>query len=72
MKSKKLKKKNQENLDVFDQLSEQWWDENGAFKALHSFNILRLKYIKSSIPKNSLKNLKILDIGCGGGIFVSL
>ena len=51
MKSKKLKKKNQENLDVFDQLSEQWWDENGAFKALHSFNILRLKYIKSSIPK---------------------
>ena len=68
MKSKKLKKKNQETLDVFDQLSEQWWDENGAFKALHSFNILRLKYIKSSIPQNSLKNLKILDIGCGGGI----
>ena len=27
-----------------------------------------MKYIKSSIPKNSLKNLKILDIGCGGGI----
>ena len=68
MKSKKLKKKNQENPNVFDQLSEQWWDENGAFKALHSFNILRLKYIKSSMPNNSLKNLKMLDIGCGGGI----
>ena len=56
------------NNKIFNEFSDDWWKEDGAFKALHSFNLLRLKYIKERILKNSLKNLKILDIGCGGGI----
>ena len=56
------------NNKIFNEFSDDWWKEDGAFKALHSFNLLRLKYIKERILKNSLKNLKILDIGCGGGL----
>ena len=53
---------------LFDSLSDYWWDENGPFKALHSFNLTRVKYIKNNLGKNDLKDLRILDIGCGGGI----
>ena len=68
MKSKNLKKKNDINYDVFDELSEEWWDEQGSFKALHSFNLIRLNFIQNKIKKNTFKNFKVLDIGCGGGI----
>ena len=54
--------------ELFDSLSSEWWNENGPFKALHSFNLVRIKYIKKYLGKKSLKNLKVLDIGCGGGI----
>jgi 2-polyprenyl-6-hydroxyphenyl methylase/3-demethylubiquinone-9 3-methyltransferase len=72
MKSNKYKKTSLLNNDVFDKLSNEWWDENGSFKALHSFNLIRIKYLKNRLltfSNNSLKNLKILDVGCGGGIF---
>lgn len=56
----------------FNQLSEQWWSESGAFALLHSMNSVRIQFIKNLankyFPKNGLENLKILDVGCGGGI----
>ena len=54
--------------DIFDKLSDEWWDENGSFKALHSFNLIRLEYLKKIILNKSLNGLSILDVGCGGGI----
>ena len=68
MKSKNFKTMPNETSRLFDELSDQWWDENGSFKALHSFNLVRLEFIKKKNLKNSLNGLKILDIGCGGGI----
>ena len=61
----------------FQKLAEEWWDVNGKFKPLHKFNPIRIKYILDNIYKKfginassatPLKNLDILDIGCGGGL----
>ena len=68
MKSKNFKSTDNETLSFFDKLSNEWWDEWGSFKALHSYNLIRLNFIKNKIARKSLKNLRILDIGCGGGI----
>ena len=68
MKSKHLKTTTKLNNQLFDSLSDEWWNENGPFKALHSYNLIRLKYIIENVNKTSLSKLKILDVGCGGGI----
>ena len=61
----------------FSKLSETWWDPNGKMKPLHAINPLRLTYIRDAAcrkfgrdPKtlDSLKGLRILDIGCGAGL----
>ena len=54
---------NQENL--FDEYAYDWWNKTGNYKLLHKLNPLRLEYISSRVE---IKNKKILDIGCGGGI----
>jgi len=67
---------NKKEIDKFSKLAEEWWDPEGKFKPLHNFNPVRLKYIKDTITKKfgnkseklPLKNIKILDIGCGGGL----
>lgn len=61
---------NQKNIDSdeikkFDNLASRWWDPEGDFKPLHQINPLRLDYI---CRHNDLKDLKVVDIGCGGGI----
>lgn len=68
MKSKHLKTSTKQNLEFFDNFSDEWWDENGALKALHSYNLIRIKYLIDNTNQTSLKKLKILDVGCGGGI----
>ena len=68
---------NKEEIQKFSKLSEEWWDVNGKFKPLHMFNPIRIEYILESIKKHFnikknkdafLKGLRILDIGCGGGL----
>ncbi|MEJ6558327.1 MAG: bifunctional 2-polyprenyl-6-hydroxyphenol methylase/3-demethylubiquinol 3-O-methyltransferase UbiG [Candidatus Thioglobus sp.] len=54
-------------VDKFAALASRWWDKNSEFKPLHDINPLRLNYIKEHC-NNSLENLNILDVGCGGGI----
>ena len=68
MKSKNFKSTPHEASILFDKLSDEWWDENGSFKALHSFNLIRLEYLKRNNLNQSLNGLSILDVGCGGGI----
>jgi 2-polyprenyl-6-hydroxyphenyl methylase/3-demethylubiquinone-9 3-methyltransferase len=58
---------------IYSQRANTWWDEQGPFKALHEMNPIRLQYILSHIRNhfNDSKNItdiKILDIGCGGGL----
>ena len=67
MKSKKITIQKNDNKNIFDELSNEWWNETGNFGALHSFNPIRIKFILNLIEK-SIKSLNILDIGCGGGI----
>ncbi|BBB23824.1 2-polyprenyl-6-hydroxyphenyl methylase / 3-demethylubiquinone-9 3-methyltransferase [Isorropodon fossajaponicum endosymbiont JTNG4] len=54
-------------VDKFAALASRWWDKNSEFKPLHDINPLRLNYIKEKCS-GSLKDKKILDVGCGGGI----
>ncbi len=68
MKSKNFKSTPNETSRIFDKLSDEWWDENGSFKALHSFNLVRLEFLKKNNRNQSLNGLSILDVGCGGGI----
>ena len=68
---------NQEEIQKFSLLADEWWNMEGKFKPLHMFNPIRIKYIidicsshyNLNKDKNlPLKGLKILDIGCGGGL----
>ncbi len=54
-------------LDHFQSLSSTWWDEEGPFRILHAITPLRLAFIKEKVHK-PLKGLRILDVGCGGGL----
>ena len=64
-------------IEKFSKLARDWWNPEGKFKPLHLFNPARIKFIKEKliyyfkINPNSdkpLSKLKILDIGCGGGL----
>ncbi|XP_046614897.1 ubiquinone biosynthesis O-methyltransferase, mitochondrial [Neodiprion virginianus] len=65
------------DIEHHSKLSHKWWDTAGELKALHSLNTLRIQFIRdglantgitSMIPSLPLSNVKILDVGCGGGI----
>ena len=51
----------------FSKISSEWWDPKGKFKILHRITPLRINYIIKNIQKD-IKNLDILDLGCGGGL----
>ena len=55
----------QQEINKFSELAEQWWDKNGDFKPLHVINPLRANYIKDKV---SLRGMNVLDVGCGGGL----
>lgn len=52
-------------LSKFSELAHRWWDPEGEFRPLHEINPLRLNWIKGNSP---LSGLRVLDVGCGGGI----
>jgi 2-polyprenyl-6-hydroxyphenyl methylase/3-demethylubiquinone-9 3-methyltransferase len=67
----------EEEVARFSRLSGQWWDRRGPMAALHKFNPVRLGYIRDRAAAHferdparldSLAGLRVLDIGCGGGI----
>ena len=64
-------------IEKFSLLAKDWWNPNGKFKPLHLFNPVRIQFIKEKLishfkinlnDRKPLKKLKILDIGCGGGL----
>ena len=68
---------NKKEIEKFSQIAEEWWDPDGKFKPLHKFNPIRISYIKNNIissfklnasDNKPLKKVKILDVGCGGGL----
>ncbi len=67
---------NKKEIEKFSKIAEEWWDPHGKFKPLHKFNPIRISYIKDSIINSfklkekakPLEKVKVLDIGCGGGL----
>ena len=67
---------NKKEIEKFSRIAEEWWNPEGKFRPLHKFNPIRIEYIKNNIIKSlklkknkkPLKNIKILDVGCGGGL----
>ncbi|MDC2992186.1 bifunctional 2-polyprenyl-6-hydroxyphenol methylase/3-demethylubiquinol 3-O-methyltransferase UbiG [Pelagibacteraceae bacterium] len=57
-----------DEYELFDKLSNDWWNENGKFRVLHQIRSLRISYILEQIKKRKLNGLDILDVGCGGGL----
>ncbi|MEM9682451.1 MAG: bifunctional 2-polyprenyl-6-hydroxyphenol methylase/3-demethylubiquinol 3-O-methyltransferase UbiG [Pseudomonadota bacterium] len=61
----------------FAAMAEEWWDPDGKFRPLHRFNPIRIEFIRDRVAAHfgkdvrsgrPLAGLKILDVGCGGGL----
>ncbi|NMA97115.1 MAG: bifunctional 2-polyprenyl-6-hydroxyphenol methylase/3-demethylubiquinol 3-O-methyltransferase UbiG [Phyllobacteriaceae bacterium] len=68
---------NDAEIAKFVAMAEEWWDPKGKFKPLHTFNPVRLAYIRDNIARHfgrdshsirPFEGLRILDVGCGGGL----
>ncbi|NGN44915.1 bifunctional 2-polyprenyl-6-hydroxyphenol methylase/3-demethylubiquinol 3-O-methyltransferase UbiG [Mesorhizobium sp. CGMCC 1.15528] len=64
-------------VERFSALAAEWWNPNGKFRPLHKFNPVRLAYIRDQVAARfgrdahaakPFEGLRILDIGCGGGL----
>ncbi|MDB5507520.1 MAG: bifunctional 3-demethylubiquinol 3-O-methyltransferase/2-polyprenyl-6-hydroxyphenol methylase [Devosia sp.] len=68
---------NDAEVEKFGKLAEEWWNPDGKFKPIHKFNPVRLAYIRENVLRHferdggvmrPFEGLRILDIGCGGGL----
>ena len=66
-----------DEIEKFSVLSDEWWDPHGSFRLLHKLNPTRLAYIRDNIcfrfgrntkTQTPLEELRLVDIGCGGGL----
>lgn len=66
-----------DEVEKFDAMAAEWWDPNGKFKPLHMLNPVRLDYVLAQLSaefdrdmtsRNPLSDIRLLDIGCGGGL----
>jgi 2-polyprenyl-6-hydroxyphenyl methylase/3-demethylubiquinone-9 3-methyltransferase len=66
-----------EEVARFSAMAEEWWDPAGKFRPLHQLNPARLQFIRDRLAghfgreplgPNPLSGLRLLDIGCGGGL----
>ncbi len=66
-----------DEVAYYDRLAGQWWDPHGSFWPIHRLNRLRVDYLRRRIcahfgrpevERRPLEGLRVLDIGCGGGI----
>lgn len=53
-------------IDKFAALADRWWRRDGEFRPLHDINPLRVRFITEGCGR--LSGLRVLDVGCGGGI----
>lgn len=67
----------QSEVDRFSAMAAEWWSPTGKFRPLHKFNPVRLEFIRNKVCENfgrdpkshqPLSGLRVLDIGCGGGL----
>ncbi len=65
----------QDEIDKFSRMAGEWWDPKSKFAPLHKFNPARLAHIRETLcvhfgrsGATPLEGLKLLDIGCGGGL----
>ena len=57
-----------QELAKFSELAHRWWDPDSEFKPLHQINPLRLDWIERLAGAAGLRDKRVLDVGCGGGI----
>jgi 2-polyprenyl-6-hydroxyphenyl methylase/3-demethylubiquinone-9 3-methyltransferase len=57
-------------VEKFSRIADEWWNKSGKFKPLHEFNPIRILHLKRKIEEKFTKisGVKILDVGCGGGL----
>lgn len=55
----------QQELDKFGEVAHRWWDPNSEFRPLHDINPARVEWIDAHAE---LKDKRVIDIGCGGGL----
>ena len=68
---------NDDEIRKFAAMADEWWDPTGKFRPLHKFNPVRLAYVRDraiarfgrdGTARRPLEGLRVLDIGCGGGL----
>ncbi|PKC17747.1 ubiquinone biosynthesis O-methyltransferase [Rhizophagus irregularis] len=74
---------NESEVSKFSQIANEWWSPNGPVKLLHTMNPLRISYIREQLKNKKIgdevssssyhhhhpfRGLRMLDIGCGGGV----
>lgn len=80
-KTTNIKSVDPDEIANFSAMADEWWDEGGKFKPLHKFNPIRIGFIRDQVIAHfnlgleepvaqlkPLKGLRLLDIGCGGGL----